>query len=316
MPLPHAARTLLLSPDPRQTPLGEWQGGLLGQRVHGPYGHADPARPSLGVIGFNGQPREPHGWYQLGRGHRVYNPALMRFHSPDRLSPFDEGGLNAYAYCQGDPVNFSDPTGRSVFPNIFGFLTPAFYDNPGANLFLTFALLALNVVTAFHATPVGIAAQVAYGAGVGGAIVGMTGASMQIAGEKEAGRWVSIVGTVLSGISVATKVGAALNNVRLNWPQYAADWKNRVRGIFMPWKYQVRAPAPVAVPPPVRSGTSLIAESPPIRGSMTMTSVPPSPSNSAGVVGGPRQVTEAASRVRATSLLDQVSENSFDTTYL
>lgn len=36
----------------------------------------------------------------------------MRFNSPDSLSPFGRGGLNPYAYCLGDPVNFSDPTGR------------------------------------------------------------------------------------------------------------------------------------------------------------------------------------------------------------
>ncbi|MEE4693607.1 RHS repeat-associated core domain-containing protein, partial [Pseudomonas alliivorans] len=40
-----------------------------------------------------------------------FNPVLMRFNSPDRLSPFGEGGLNAYAYCKGDPVNQVDPTG-------------------------------------------------------------------------------------------------------------------------------------------------------------------------------------------------------------
>jgi len=38
---------------------------------------------------------------------------LMRFLSPDDWSPFAQGGLNCYAYCQGDPVNKSDPTGRT-----------------------------------------------------------------------------------------------------------------------------------------------------------------------------------------------------------
>ena len=36
----------------------------------------------------------------------------MRFYSPDSLSPFSEGGLNAYCYCEGDPTNYSDPVGR------------------------------------------------------------------------------------------------------------------------------------------------------------------------------------------------------------
>ena len=36
----------------------------------------------------------------------------MRFHSPDSWSPFGGGGLNAYMYCVGDPVNRADPTGH------------------------------------------------------------------------------------------------------------------------------------------------------------------------------------------------------------
>ncbi|EGH23192.1 YD repeat-containing protein, partial [Pseudomonas amygdali pv. mori str. 301020] len=34
------------------------------------------------------------------------------FNSPDTLSQFGRGDLNAYAYCQGDPVNRSDPDGH------------------------------------------------------------------------------------------------------------------------------------------------------------------------------------------------------------
>jgi hypothetical protein len=41
----------------------------------------------------------------------------MRFNSPDSLSPFGEGGMNAYAYCSGDPVNREDRTGH-----VWGFL--------------------------------------------------------------------------------------------------------------------------------------------------------------------------------------------------
>lgn len=67
------------------------------------------------ALGFNGQRAEPlTEWYYLGHGHRVYNPTLMRFHSPDRLSPFEKGGLNAYVYCSGDPINHRDPTGQFI----------------------------------------------------------------------------------------------------------------------------------------------------------------------------------------------------------
>lgn len=40
-------------------------------------------------------------------------PTLMRFLSPDRLSPFGKGGINSYCYCSGDPINYIDPTGRA-----------------------------------------------------------------------------------------------------------------------------------------------------------------------------------------------------------
>lgn len=64
------------------------------------------------ALGFNGERKEEvlQG-YALGNGYRFYCPALMRFFSPDVLSPFGKGGVNTYSYCQGDPVNRLDPTG-------------------------------------------------------------------------------------------------------------------------------------------------------------------------------------------------------------
>lgn len=65
------------------------------------------------TIGFNGHCIEPlTERYALGHGRRVYDPVLRRFHSPDHMSPFHKGGLNAYVYCLGDPVNYDDPTGQ------------------------------------------------------------------------------------------------------------------------------------------------------------------------------------------------------------
>ncbi|WNH52846.1 RHS repeat-associated core domain-containing protein [Stenotrophomonas oahuensis] len=67
-------------------------------------------------LGYNGEYHEPtSAWQALGNGHRIYSPLLMRFHSPDTLSPFDKGGLNAYGYCGDDPVNNHDPNGRFHF---------------------------------------------------------------------------------------------------------------------------------------------------------------------------------------------------------
>jgi RHS repeat-associated protein len=68
------------------------------------------------LLGFNGErPDAVTGHYLLGNGYRAFNPVLMRFNSPDSWSPFGKGGLNTYTYCLGDPVNFSDPNGHSLF---------------------------------------------------------------------------------------------------------------------------------------------------------------------------------------------------------
>lgn len=50
-----------------------------------------------------------HG-YMLGE--RSYAPTLHRFLKPDALSPFASGGINRYAYCNGDPINHVDPSGK------------------------------------------------------------------------------------------------------------------------------------------------------------------------------------------------------------
>ncbi|MDR0281366.1 MAG: RHS repeat-associated core domain-containing protein [Paucimonas sp.] len=71
--------------------------------------HAAP-RPRAG-LSFNGEYLERHAVQILG-SYRAYNPALMRFHNPDSLSPFGKGGLNGYGYCLGDPLNHADPTGH------------------------------------------------------------------------------------------------------------------------------------------------------------------------------------------------------------
>ena len=78
------------------------------------YGH-HPVKSGLSaLIGFNGEcPDATTGHYPLGQGNRFFNPVLMRFNSPDELSPFSEGGINPYAYCGWDPINFGDPTGNS-----------------------------------------------------------------------------------------------------------------------------------------------------------------------------------------------------------
>ncbi|MDP9782228.1 RHS repeat-associated core domain-containing protein [Pseudomonas fluorescens] len=90
-----------------------------------PYGHRPVENGWLGLLGFNGDRPEPMtGHYVLGNGYRAFNPVLMRFNSPDELSPFGKGGINSYAYCLNDPVNRKDPGG---YFSISGLVKPFKY---------------------------------------------------------------------------------------------------------------------------------------------------------------------------------------------
>ncbi|WJD63008.1 RHS repeat-associated core domain-containing protein [Pseudomonas kurunegalensis] len=81
------------------------------QRAYAAYGLASIQGGP--VSAFCGEYRDAlAGCYHLGNGYRQFNPAIMRFHGPDGWSPFGEGGINAYVYCTGDPINKSDPTGH------------------------------------------------------------------------------------------------------------------------------------------------------------------------------------------------------------
>jgi RHS repeat-associated protein len=82
-------------------------------RGYTPYGYAPKGDSALSAIGYNGEYSDPiTGDYHLGNGYRAFSPTVMRFTAPDSWAPFGSGGLNTYAYCSGNPINASDPSGH------------------------------------------------------------------------------------------------------------------------------------------------------------------------------------------------------------
>ncbi|MCE1057134.1 RHS repeat-associated core domain-containing protein [Pseudomonas alloputida] len=87
-------------------------------RCYSPYGF-DQAASRESLLGYNGEHRDVASECDLlGSGVRAYSSMLMRFFSPDVISPFGAGGINAYAYCEGDPINYLDTDGRMKVPVI------------------------------------------------------------------------------------------------------------------------------------------------------------------------------------------------------
>ena len=121
-----ATKTTLLATDQQRSLLNEIDTTTFRFFTCTAYGHCTSETGLLSLLGFNGERPDPvTGHYLLGIGYRAFNPVLMRFNSPDSWSPFGKGGLNAYAYCVGDPVNRVDPTGHFGNPlkgllNLFG----------------------------------------------------------------------------------------------------------------------------------------------------------------------------------------------------
>lgn len=84
------------------------------QFVYGAYGFCHALIYNKPDIGFKGEALDIiSSGYLLGRGERLYLPSIMRFSSCDKLSLFASDEYNGYAFCSGDPINFSDPSGRA-----------------------------------------------------------------------------------------------------------------------------------------------------------------------------------------------------------
>ncbi|WP_448111688.1 RHS repeat-associated core domain-containing protein [Pseudomonas lini] len=186
------SRTLLLATDLQQSILAELDRSGPNRLAYTAYGSQISQRTAGTHLGLNGQLRErATGWYHLGNGHRVYNPVLMRFHSPDRLSPFGKGGVNTYAYAMGDPINYTDPTGE--------FVVPLFQ---ATQRVLTVALHSIVPTAMIFGPKVSGAALTATRVSLLGSAGSAVGAVMQLAGNP--------IGIYVSTAGTAALVGGAI----------------------------------------------------------------------------------------------------------
>ena len=189
-----AVRTVLLAGDSQKTVLGASVTDHFSSVAYDPYGNRSMQGDVLTGLGFNGERLDSvTECYLLGNGYRSYDPLLMRFQSPDNQSPFGAGGLNPYAYCLGDPINRSDPTGHSVWEALLGAGMAAL------------GILA-SIATFGAATPLAIAGLVA---GVTSGIAGIASAVFQGAcPESGAGEILGYVSLGLGLLSVGIGLAA------------------------------------------------------------------------------------------------------------
>lgn len=88
------------------------QGQRLSQRAYSPYGQVTGDDFSLQPFGMSTKRSD----FESGLayfGYRFYMPNLGRWLNRDPLQ--EQGGINLYAYVNGDPLRYIDPDGRSIF---------------------------------------------------------------------------------------------------------------------------------------------------------------------------------------------------------
>lgn len=190
--------TTLLSTNRQCSVLHSVSFSNLHSQAFAPFGHHHIQERMNGLPGFNGERSDPlTGHYHLGLGHRSYNPQLMRFNSPDQLSPFDAGGLNAYAYCAADPVNRSDPSGRaSVNDILIAGLGVIGVLGGGLGLYATLkaarAMKTAQLSTAVAAKVAGSALTIT------GGLIGVARLTMGAAGDETGKNGMVIASTILA----------------------------------------------------------------------------------------------------------------------
>lgn len=237
----------LLATDWMFSPLSAHTASSRPKMAYTVYGHR-AAPEGLPVTGFTGQLCESGlGGYLLGNGYRAYSPVLMRFHSPDRVSPFDKGGINAYAYCAGNPVCLRDPSGQ-----VGQVILAAAANFLGYSVSLTTSLGAFNrradQVVDSHVNPAHVkptfANKVGNTAQFWGGIAGGVGRTVLLSdGLSDAPQGAQGISTYAaqSASSLGTAAGGALltQPVMTGWVDKAQEHKLPVRVVVAETLYKV-----------------------------------------------------------------------------
>ena len=96
-------------------------GTVVARYLYDAFGNCTIASGTTNTAVANANPIRYRGYYyddDTGLYYcnaRYYSPKWRRFISPDDtayLDPESVNGLNLYCYCNNDPVNYADPTGR------------------------------------------------------------------------------------------------------------------------------------------------------------------------------------------------------------
>ena len=141
---------------------------------------------------------------------RYYNPEWHRFISPDDtayLDPNTPNGLNLYAYCNNDPVNYADPNGHFVITlfAVLGAAAIGFGCGAAAGALYGGLTAAANNQSVWHGILIG--AVVGGLMGVGAGVASLFMAPLLI------GSGVAIGGTALStGAALAIGTGIAFSS--------------------------------------------------------------------------------------------------------
>ncbi|KIH81196.1 RHS repeat-associated core domain-containing protein [Pseudomonas batumici] len=213
--------TTLLATDQQRSVLHTLDKAQRQAIAYSPYGHHALTNGSLSLLGFNGERADPvTGHYLLGNGHRAFNTVLMRFNSPDRLSPFGKGGVNAYAYGLGDPLNRVDPTGQFAewLPSV-----------------LAIATSMLNFKVAIFNTPARTSPSIwAARASLIAVPLSITGVVMQLAGNEEtkkSGQILAVAGAGISILGLTARLTLGVRNI-LRAPKPMSKIRNNLKDLF------------------------------------------------------------------------------------